>query len=547
MSMWPFVISLVLLLAFIFLWYDQKGEADKLKQANAGLEKQISNDDANAPGYQQQISMRENLLGDITKHVGYATKQLAGSPLLFTDPDALAKQLNPDADGSALKALKTASLLATKRDLFKAKAGAPAPAPVDLASISKEFKDKVAEAVAARPPRVPASPDDMDDAAAVAKYKADLEAYQKQFEVYNAKLTELTKMPGWDKYSTVLGAAPLYDVDKIGEVVNWNFFDKAPTAEVTVEDFLGYPARIVTDMKTALTERINAQLADLTGAAKTNEEQKKGLEDVRAQLEAEQAAHTTDTAKLQKEAADQRAVAEAKNVEATTAGQALAKANEDRKVDVAKLEQGIKARDNRIHEEKERKELAIERNEPDGVLLGADNNLGTGYINLGTADKVYAGVKFEVSYMGRGGQRLTKGYVVVNKVIDAHYSQVRILGTVAGERSMGAGDMIANPFFDGKRTIHVYIPGDLAKYPKAVAEARLASLGCVVDAAINEKTDFVVIPSGVTAGATPAAAPAEGAAPTAGAESEFDRLTRLARAFGATPVTERMLEEFLGY
>ena len=550
MSMWPFVISLVLLLGFIFLWYDQKGEGDKLRRLSEEQAKEISNEDPADPtklGLKQLISKREELLSDITKHVGFATKKLPGSDLLFTDADLLKKALDPDADGSPMKALKVASLLATKRDLVKLGKGGAAPAPVDLASISKEFKDKVAEARAAFPGRLPAMPDDVDDAAAMAKYKADLEAYQNQSAVYTAKLTDLTKMAEWPMYSTVLGAPAGYDPDKIGEVVNWNYWEKAPVAEASVEEFLPMPALIVKAMKEALTERVNAQLTDMIGLQKINEEKSKLAEDAKAQLEAEQAAHTGDVAKLQAEAAGQRAVAEAKNVEATTAGQALAKANEDRKVEAAKADQAIRARDNRILEDKERKDLAIARNEQDGTLLGADNNLGVGYISLGTADKVYAGVKFDVSYMGHGGERISKGLVMVTKVMDAHYSQVRILETFAGGRPMGAGDMIANPFFDAKRTLHVFIPGDLTKFPKAIAEARLKALGCVIDAAINDKTDFVVIPGSVVAMPTAAAAaPAEGA-PAAGAESDFDKLTRLARAFGATLVTERMLESFLGY
>jgi hypothetical protein len=155
--------------------------------------------------------------------------------------------------------------------------------------------------------------------------------------------------------------------------------------------------------------------------------------------------------------------------------------------------------------------------------------------------------------MGRGAIRQVKGTVVVSRVLDAHYSQVRIENQILGERPMAAGDKISNPFYDKSKPVHVYLAGELRKYPKAIALARLRRMGVVIDDAIGAETDFIVVPDTMQVSPTPAAAggaeapaaaPAEGAKP---AESEYDKLYRLSKQFGATLVTERAIEAFLGY
>jgi hypothetical protein len=159
---------------------------------------------------------------------------------------------------------------------------------------------------------------------------------------------------------------------------------------------------------------------------------------------------------------------------------------------------------------------------------------------------VFPGLKFNVSYIGRGGLRIYKGQVVVLKVLDAHYSQVSILSQVADERPIGAGDMISNPFYSATKTIHVYLAGELKKYPKAIAAARLKQANVVIDDAMSPATDYVVVPESLTAKPATAEPGAEGA-PAAGEKSEYERLAAMAASFGATLITERILENFLDY
>lgn len=547
MSMWPFVIALVLLLVFVFLWYDQKSEVEK---KTADVERLVTE----KATVTTQLSQAETYLDDVSKAVGFATTGNADKTRFWTNVTELSNALNPEKDGSAVAQFKKDSTVPIRRDLYKAKTGAPAPTTLDLSKVSQAFKDKVAEVKAAFPGLLPPRPDDEDNAQEMAKYAADLKEYNDKFEKYQKLLGELVLMKEFDAYKAIIGVGSMYELEKAGDVVQWAFWEKPATAVMTVEDYLKVPPVVVKSMRDALADRINSLLVEIDGVKKTNEELKKALdnadpasEGLKQQLEKVQAQLAADTAKLQGEAAAARAQVEQLRVEATTANQALAQEKENHKRDTSVLETAVKARDNRIREDKEKKDLEILRDDPDGVILGADNNIGVAYINLGSSDKVYPGLAFTVSTM-RGGTRTPKGNVMVSRVIDAHYSQVRILGLVDRERPITKDDLIANPFFNAKRPVHLFLAGELKKYPKTIAIERLKTMGVVIDDQINDKTDFVLIPSGMsapTSGAAPA--PAEGGAAPAPTESEYDKLVRIARSFGATLITERLLESFLQY
>ena len=542
--MWPFVVTLVLLLLFIVLWYGQKGDSDTLKAVNTKLAAE-----------KLQAETRAGVLldryGELSKVVGFATETVDGRPV--TNLTALQAALNPDQAGSPLAELKAKSTLAVKREFFKGKE-APATATLDLAQLPAEFKAKVREVVDAQPGMMPPMPDDPDDQVAMAEYAAKRQEYDAKFTRYTGLIDELVKMKEFKQYQAPIGMGPGYDPDK-AEVVNVLFWDRPPSGMMTAEDALKVAPKIVEAMGGTMKTRMDSLLVEIDGLQKLNDELKRATDNedaaspgLKQQLATVQGQLAADTAKLQREAQEARTALEALRVSETAAQQAFAKEKEDRKVDNSKSDQTNRALENRIREEKERKDLAIARDDADGTLLGADGRLGIGYINLGSADKVYAGLPFRVWYVGRGAIRLSKGDIVVTKVLDAHYSQVRIAFQVDGERPMGAGDRISNPFFDAKKPVYVYLAGELQKYPRAIAVERLKRMGVVVQDSINDKTDWVIIPDSIAV--TPEApaggeAGAEGAA--APAETEFSRLERLARPFGATLVTEKLIESFLGY
>jgi hypothetical protein len=545
MSMWPFVVTLVLLLMFIVLWYSQKGDADQLKTRNAELAKENV-------ALQEQKSKVVDSYAELSKVVGYATETVEGRPV--TNLTTLQAALNPDQAGSPLAELKAKSTLAVKRDFFKGKE-APATATLDLAQLPSEFKAKVQEVIDAQPPRMPAMPDDPDDEVAMAEYAAKRAEYDAKFQRYRGLIDELVKMKEFKQYQAPIAAGPGYDPDK-SEVVNVLFWERPPSGMLTAEEALKVAPKIVEAMSGTMKTRMESLLAEIDGLQKLNDELKRATDNedaaapgLKQQLLAVQEQLAADTAKLQREAQEARTALEALRVSETAAQQGYAKEKEDRKVDVSKLEQTNRALENRVREEKERKDLAIARDDADGILLGADGRLGVAYINLGSADKVYAGLPFRVWYVGRGAIRVSKGEVVVTKVLDAHYSQVRIAFQVDGERPMGAGDSISNPFYDAKKPVYVFLAGELQKYPKAIAVARLQRMGVVVQDSITDKTDWVVIPDSIVVAPTAPAAGGEGEGEGAGApaETEFARLERLARPFGATLVTEKLIESFLGY
>ena len=114
-----------------------------------------------------------------------------------------------------------------------------------------------------------------------------------------------------------------------------------------------------------------------------------------------------------------------------------------------------------------------------------------------------------------------------------------------GESPISKGDMLSNPFYKKTERLNIVVAGVLRKYPKSVAADRLRTMGTDLQDAIDANTDYVVIPDSIKV-PTAGAAPAEGEA-AAGAQSEYDRLAALAKSFGATLITEKLLEAFLDY
>jgi hypothetical protein len=541
----PFIITLVLLLGFVFLWFDQKGEADKLRDENAGLTKKIKGDGKAERGFEVQLDDWRQYGANISAVVGFRTLTLPGETVAVSKPEDVADQMNAQKDGTALSEIAKASVVQIAGAAWKPKTGA-AGTPTQVPMLPQDFKDKVREVRDAHPGNPPTAPTDTDDAAAVAAYNAAKADWEAKLKKYSDLLDALVKMPPYKDYSAVVGVTGLYDPDKTTTLV-WSFWDRPASALPTVEEFFKIPQPILRAYKAALADLASADITQREGLEKQLAEVRKQNDNadeaalgLQQQLLKEQTAHSDDMKNRQAEIAQLRADLEKKTVSETGALAALAKEKEDRKKDQEKSTQTITAYENRVREDKEKRDLEIERNDPDGHLLSADAALATGYIDLGSADKVYPGLVFDVSAIGRGAQRYTKGTVVVSRVLDSHYSQVRIVSQMA---TFTPGDMVANPFYSKSKPIHMYLAGDLVKYPKAIAVARLKQMGVLVDENVNSKTDWILVPDAVAASAG-GPAPAEGAPKE---ESQYDRLKQMAKDYGAALVTERMVEHFLGY
>jgi hypothetical protein len=552
---WPFIISFVLLLIFGWLWFDQKGDADKFRDEVA-KEKKIA---ADATALARE---REDRLEEISKVVGFrsataVTGTTAAGGSYWTDPAQIQNHLKEDGEVTKedktkvpgfLAEMKAKSRITIRRDLYTAKEPG-AQTAADFSKISPEFKAQLATVRDARPQDVPQLPTDPDDAAERAKYESEKAAYEEKVKNYLAQVEKLVAMQGdWKKYSQVIAGTSFWDPDtQGGNMVDVVYYQK-PTGDLTLQALLGVPGPIISGLVTAFSENKNADVATIEAQKKSFAQLETEFTATKDQLTAEQAAHTADVTKLTAERDDANARAEAATVAKTTAEKTLTTTKENLERDIRKLNSTITAHQNRERIDKEVRDLEIKRDDPDGAILEASPTLGTAYVNLGSTDKVFPGLKFNVSYIGRGGLRVYKGQVIVLKVLDAHYSQVSILSQVADERPIGSGDMISNPFYDAKKTIHVFLAGELKKYPKAMAAARLKRANVVIDDAMSPQTDYVVVADSLTAKpAGTEAAPEGEAAPAGGEKSDYDRLSAMAASFGATLVTERMLENFLDY
>ena len=258
---WPFIISLVLLLVFGFLWYDQKDQGDKtaekLKAAQAEAAAAIA-----------VTADREIRLDKISEVVGWRndTKNADQSAHghQWTSPEAIVNHLTleglVDGKPGAVNAWRSESTVEIDSVIYKLRAGEKAPPVVaEVAQLSQEFKDALNAVREARPKDTPTPPDDWDDAGQVAKWKADLEAYQNAMAEYVKKFDTLMTMREWPIYKRTVEATVIFDPDK---TTPWRVtFWETPSNFITLQEALAIPAGILKNMRTAFEEnkRTDAQ------------------------------------------------------------------------------------------------------------------------------------------------------------------------------------------------------------------------------------------------------------------------------------------------
>ncbi len=177
------------------------------------------------------------------------------------------------------------------------------------------------------------------------------------------------------------------------------------------------------------------------------------------------------------------------------------------------------------------------RRDIDGNVLDVSPSLGTGGIDLGSADRVFPGLRFEVSHVDRNGIARAKGFVVVTRAVDSHYSQVRIESQERDAVPIGRGDSIASPFFDAERPIHVHVSRLVTS--RRLAEERLTAMGGVIDSDPGAGTDCLVVPTRPTP-----PVPGEGAAGSE--EREYEALPSVAKTFDSTLISEDAMRASLG-
>src|SRR5262245_9294671 len=120
MSMWPFVICLVLLLIFVFLWWSEKDNAETEAGKVATLQKEKEAINVNLGAYQKYVT-------EITLAVGYrGTEKFGDESREATVIESLKKDIDPAGTGGVKKAIDSLTVN-TVSNLFTIKAGPGAP------------------------------------------------------------------------------------------------------------------------------------------------------------------------------------------------------------------------------------------------------------------------------------------------------------------------------------------------------------------------------------------------------------------------------------
>ncbi len=130
--------------------------------------------------------------------------------------------------------------------------------------------------------------------------------------------------------------------------------------------------------------------------------------------------------------------------------------------------------------------------DPDGEVVSVGAETGLVFVNVGTADLLRQGVRFDVFRFGKGGELIRKGLIEIREVhpdsaVGGIMEEVNRLDPIT------AGDVISNPHFSTNRSKVFALLGTFPVYGKTFLENRLKALGAEVEAEVNARVDFVVL------------------------------------------------------
>jgi hypothetical protein len=553
---WAFVITLILLLVFVWLWFQESDKQEGHAKQIAELTQKTKDLNADGVKLYDIVKSISDVVGWTGQH--FQSNVLGGGSLpvlTYSDPALIKANFDPEGmvpgkDGGAptdgiLKRIIAASQLSFSREarLHTTKTGEETEHK--YSTLSTAFKQKLKEVIAkwsGISMDCPIPPADPDDTEGQAKYVAERADYEKKVKEYDKALEDLSNMEGWKEYKVRLAAPGQWnDPEQIGVTVHFYQYTDPGEGLRTIEAAMVGMDEAFRRMGAELKANMDTWSAELVQLRKNNKAKDDAIKDLQDKLAKEQQAHTSDTEKLQDQITQSQERANRNAVAKTAAESELAKVKDESSKSVASLKREVEARKEQNRLLKEKRDLVVARDDPDGSVLVADNSLGTAMIDLGFKDKVYVGQKFVVSALDRGGNRVNKGEIMIIRVTGDHSAKTRILSGAAGQ-----GDRIHNPFYQRGEKIYVYIAGKLDKWPKAMAAERLAKMNVVVQDAPNGKTHYIIVPDSWT---LPAPKAEEGAQPAAGASAEtpLEKAMKTARIFGANVITEKLLDAFLDY
>ncbi|MFV1959407.1 MAG: hypothetical protein ACC662_08340, partial [Planctomycetota bacterium] len=508
---WPFIIALLLAFVFIYLWFTEKDEREQaqIKAKQAETAEQLAME-----GWQVSVDWaREasNLIGWndkpamdlVTNPKVKPLAQRVSGDVYVTDLEKLKVQLTPDGktengDPGLLNYLLTQAQMEIRGDLRTKQAEGVTETEVKFDWMTPAFRAKLAEINAMEIPVAPQAVVDPDDAADVTRYESEKGAYDQAVQRWQQAFEELATFEGYEEFSKIIKGPGKFDPDT-QRVIKLQFFSQPATGEVTVMDLVTYPPLVVENVKKEFAANKIEDTTTIDNLKQSEQGKDASIADLQSQLADEQQRHTQDVEQLRGELATANETIARTSVETTEAKQELAQTQDKAQTSVAERDATISALENRIRLDKQKRDLEIRRNDPDGEVLSANPTMQTAVINLGHKDKVYPGLVFAVSRIGKGGIRVAKGTVQVTKVLGDHAAKVAILDILDPIHPVLGGDLIANPFYSPKEPVHVWIVGELQKYPTEIANARLAKLHVITDKTINEDTDYVIVPNAMAA------------------------------------------------
>ena len=397
---WPFIIALLLLLGFVYAWFTEKDErqAAQMAEAEARIEAAAANRVAQAfvdwsRTISQEIGWNDKIATDVTSQIqendadvkakiDSMARRLAGEAY-FTDLDKLQAHLKPEGtlDGAPglLGYLLNESTLEIRGDLRTAQATGVEETAVEFDWMTPEFRQKIGDINAMAIPVAPRPVGDPDDEADKVRYESERAAYEAAVGEWEDKISDLMATEGWDKYSKIIKGPSKFDPDTVRTVV-LKFFAQPPTGKVTVQDLVTYPKPVIEALKsefrvnkeedTAVIDRVRTEIAA----------HKSDIGELKTQLADEQDRHTQDVESLRGELSTANETAEQNRVEATTAKQDLAREKDDKQSAITEREARIAALENRIRIDKEKRDLEIRRDDPDGRILSVSPGMHSAII-----------------------------------------------------------------------------------------------------------------------------------------------------------------------
>lgn len=351
--------------------------------------------------------------------------------------------------------------------------------------------------------------------------------YKESFNQVNAKLlpTEAKLAfaeAGYSELAKVIGPAVPAELPK---PENWASGFKAGSAFITDPLMLGQKVdQLKVSMKAALEEAgdkatqpadlrstIDALLAsykalqtnkvtplDATVKAKEAEIEALNtkLKDAEAKASADLAALNTEkdnaTARLNQQLAEanaQRDEAQGQNRKLT---EEITNTKDTSNKEVVTAKAKMRMLDAQVSSMKSDLKTQRETDQADGRVLAVNRSMKTAFIDLGGRDHLRRGTAFKVFEMGKGGEKVYKGRVVVTSV-GADRSEVAIESEADG-KSVAETDIIVNPVFDKSRATRFVILGEMTgRVNKDLAKRVLESAGAKVDEKVTVETDFLVL------------------------------------------------------